>query len=152
MTEITSDNRPLIRYWEDVQVNDEISGFSMPLDWTSMVKQVNGSQDWNLVHHNPDFAAESGHDGVFYNTGWTAGILGRALSDWAGVHGWVKNLSFQMREMNKNGDTVSVKGMVTEKEDLDADNGIVHIDIWIENDRVGKTTPATAAVSLPKRK
>jgi acyl dehydratase len=139
------------RYWDDVSVGDEIDGFSLSLDWTTMVQQVNGSQDWNQVHHDPDYASDSGHDGVFYNTGWTAGLLGRALAEWAGLNGWVRKLSFQMREMNKNGDRIAVKGRVTEKEETATGEPLVYLDVWIENDRVGKTSPAKGVIRLPKK-
>jgi len=124
------------RYWDDVSVGDEIDGFSLSLDWTTMVQQVNGSQDWNQVHHDPDYASDSGHDGVFYNTG---------------LNGWVRKLSFQMREMNKNGDRIAVKGRVTEKEETATGEPLVYLDVWIENDRVGKTSPAKGVIRLPKK-
>ena len=138
--------RPAIRYRDDVQPGDPIDGFSMNLDRTAMVLQVQDSQDWNVIHHDPDYARDSGHGGIFYNTGWTGGMLGRALSD------WVCKLSFQMRAMNCHGDTVTVKGVVADKPVDDAGRHLVNIDIWIENERVGKTTPASATVQLPGRK
>ena len=33
------------RYWEDVQVGEELPGFSLELDWKTMALQVSGSQD-----------------------------------------------------------------------------------------------------------
>ncbi|MBK6739891.1 MAG: hypothetical protein IPG64_19535 [Haliea sp.] len=79
------------RYWEDVTVGEELPGFSVALDATAMVLQVSGSQDWNLVHHDTAFAQESGMPGIFYNTGWTTGMLGRLLTDWAGRSGWERS-------------------------------------------------------------
>ncbi len=140
-----------VRYWDDVDVDDPLPGFSMPLDWTTMALQVHGSQDWSRIHHDPDYARDSGHDDIFYNTGWTAGMLGRALTDWAGLEGWVCKLSFQMRGMNMNGDTVSSKGVVTDKYVDDDGQHLVAVDVWLENERVGKTTPAKAVIRLPAR-
>ncbi len=140
-----------VLYWDDVAVDDDLPGFSMALDWTTMVRQVHGSQDWSRIHHDPDYAVDSGHKGIFYNTGWTAGMLSRAVTDWMGLEGWVKKFSFQMRDMNMNGDTVSAKGKVVDKFVTDDGEHLVKLDVWLENNRVGKTTPAEYTVRLPVR-
>ncbi len=140
-----------VRYWDDVAVGDKLPGFSMALNWTTMATQVHGSQDWNRIHHDPDYAIDSGHKGIFYNTGWTAGMLSRAVTDWMGIEGWVKGFNFQMRGMNMNGDTVTAKGEVTGKTIDEAGDAIVVLDVWLENERAGKTTPAEYVVRLPQR-
>jgi len=138
------------RYWEDVAIGDELPGFSVELDATAMVLQVSGSQDWNLVHHDTAFAQESGMSGIFYNTGWTTGMLGRLLTDWAGRSGWVEKLSFQMRGMNSNGAVVRAHAKVTEKR-LQDSKALVDLDIFLDNDQIGVTTPGKATVRLPQR-
>lgn len=135
------------RTWESVNDGDEIVGHRLKLTATTMVSQVSGSQDWNYVHHDERFAQESGHPGIFYNTGWTAAMLSRGLTDWAGPTGFVRKLDFQMRRMNRNGDTATVKGVVTGKR-IEGEEHLVDIEIWIENDREGVTTPGTAVVRL----
>lgn len=136
------------RYWEDVSAGDEVAGFSKTLDWTEMVLQVSGSQDWNLVHHDVDYATDSGMPGIFYNTGWTTGMLGRLLSDWAGRSGWVEKLSFQMRGMNFSGTGVRAYASVTGKR-MDGERALVDLDIFLENDQAGVTSPGKATVRLP---
>jgi 3-oxo-4,17-pregnadiene-20-carboxyl-CoA hydratase beta subunit len=138
------------RYWEDVSVGEDVPGFSVQLDATAMVLQVSGSQDWNLVHHDTAFAQESGMSGIFYNTGWTTGMLGRLLTDWAGRSGWVEKLSFQMRGMNSSGAMVRAYAKVTDKRREDSKT-LVDLDIFLENDQVGVTTPGRATVRLPSR-
>lgn len=138
------------RYWEDVTISEEVPGFSVTLDATAMVLQVSGSQDWNLVHHNTEFAQESGMQGIFYNTGWTTGMLGRVLTDWAGRSGWVEKLSFQMRGMNGAGAVVRAHARVTAKR-MEAGRALVDLDIFLENDLAGITTPGKATVRLPTR-
>ena len=61
------------RYWDDVRVGDKLDGFDLELGWTKMAEQVSGSQDFYAVHHDPGFAAEAGHETIFYNTGFTPG-------------------------------------------------------------------------------
>lgn len=139
------------RYWEDIQEGQELPGFALHLDWTKMVEQVSGSQDFYPVHHDPEFAREAGHSDIFYNTGWTQAALTRLLTDWVGTDGWVSKMSFQMRKMNMPGDDVVAKGVVTAKAEGEAGMGRVSIDLWLENQRVGITTPAEAEVLLPHR-
>ncbi|MCU1447960.1 MAG: hypothetical protein JWP02_130 [Acidimicrobiales bacterium] len=139
------------RYWEDVQLGEELDGFSMRLGWTSMALQVSGSQDWNIVHHDLDYARDSGHDAPFYNTGWTSAMLARLLTDWIGPTGWVSKIEFQMRKMNRLRDTVHVRGKVAGKHVDETGSHCVEMDIWIENDRDGVATPGTALVKLPTR-
>lgn len=137
-------------YFEDVNVGDDLEGFSYELTWTEMVKQVSGSQDFYAVHHDPEFARSGGHKDIFYNTGWTRANLYRLLSDFAGADGWVRKLHFEMRKMHRPGNTVSVRGRVTGKEKT-AEGNEVHIELWMENDQEGVATPATGIVLLPTR-
>jgi len=137
-------------YFEDVNVGDEIPGFGFKLDWTEMVKQVSGSQDFYAVHHDPPFDRSGGHKDIFYNTGWTRANLYRLLADFAGPEGWVRKLHFEMRKMHRPDNTIQVKGRITAKEQTEEGNA-VHIDLWIENDEEGVATPASGIVYLPTR-
>ena len=137
-------------YFEDVSVGDELPGFSYPLDWTEMVKQVSGSQDFYAVHHDPPFAQSGGHRTIFYNTGWTRAQLYRLLADFAGPEGWVRRLHFEMRRMNMPDDVITVSGTVVAKEQTD-DGNAVEIELSIANDREGVATPAHGTVLLPSR-
>ena len=139
------------RYWEDVLADEQLPGYTLDLTWTKMAEQVSGSQDFYPVHHDPEFAREAGHADIFYNTGFTQAALSRLLTDWVGTGGWVRKLSFQMRKMNMPNDHLRIKGVVTGKSEGDGPMGEVAIDLWIENDRVGITTPAEATVLLPRR-
>lgn len=134
-------------HWEDVEVGDEIKGFSLALTMTRMVLQVSGSQDFYPIHHDREFARAAGHEDIFLNTGFIRGALCRVLTDWIGRGGFVKRLGFQMRRPNFLGETIQVKGRVTDK----GAEGLVDVEVWIENDRGGITVPGTASVILPRR-
>jgi acyl dehydratase len=149
---VVSDNGATVieRFWDDVEVDEVIEGFSMDLGWTAMALQVSGSQDWNAIHHDVDYARDSGHAGPFFNTGWTSAMLGRALTDWIGVRGWVCKVQFEMRKMNRQGDAVRVQGRVVGKRIAEGRH-LVDVDLWIDNDREGTTTTGQAVVALPRR-
>lgn len=135
-------------HWEDVQVGEELEGFSLALTMTRMVLQVSGSQDFYPIHHDSEFARAAGHDDIFLCTGFIRGALSRVLTDWIGREGFVKRLAFQMRRPNFLGETIHVKGRVTGK----GVDGLVDLEVWIDNDRGGVTAPGTASVILPRRR
>jgi acyl dehydratase len=133
--------------WATLAGGLTVSGPEQRIDPTLVVLQVSGSQDWNLIHHDADFAAASGHSGVLLNTGWTSAFLARPVTDWAGGHGWLLQLGFQMRKPNLIGDLVQAHAKVTGLRD--DDGHLVDLDVWIDNDRVGITTTGNAVVRLP---
>jgi acyl dehydratase len=135
--------------WADAEVGQRLAGAEVTVDWNTVVLQVSGSQDWNRVHHDPDFALESGHPSIFLNTGWTSAVLFKVASDWIGASGWIERFEFRMRQMNAFGDTVRSGGQIRDKR-LDSEGRrLVDLDLWLENDRVGKTTIASAVVVFP---
>lgn len=139
------------RYWEDVKEGDELPGYDLYLSETKVAEQVSGSQDFYAVHHDRPFAQAGGHKDIFFNTGFTRASLSRLLTDFAGVDGWVRKLSYEMRKMNRPGDTMQLRGKVTRTYKGTDGAHLVDIDLWVENDHEGIATPATATVELPTR-
>ena len=139
---------PRLTSWDAVEVGDELNPVELKLTATTMVLQVSGGQDWAPLHHDQDYAVASGHpDGIFYNTSWTQGLLSRILTDWAGTAGWVSHLDFQMRQMNRPGDVVRCRARVAGKSQSPEDGRHrIQFDVWLENDRLGVTTPGHAEV------
>lgn len=139
------------RYWEDVEVGQEIPGFSLKIDWTRIARQVSGSQDFYPVHHDPDFARAGGHKEMFVNTGFMQGCFSRLMTDWIGDDGFVRKFHMEMRKMNILHDTMTLKGKVTNKY-VDGDTHYVEADVWAENEREGVTTPSQCLLTLPSRR
>lgn len=147
---MTTTEAPTQRFWDDLREGDAIPGFELALTETRIAQQVSGSQDFYPVHHDREFARAGGHPDIFVNTSFTRATLSRALTDFAGAGGWVRKLSYQMRRMNRPGDTMRVRGTVMRLYVSDGEH-CADIELWIENDREGVTTPATATVTLPLR-
>ena len=138
------------RYWDDINEGDEVPGYSLPIDWTRIVKQVSGSQDFYQVHHDPAFARDSGHPEIFINTGFYQSCFNHLLQDYAGDEGWLRKFKMDMRAPNYLGDTITLKGKVARKYRTEAGEHAVDLEVWVENER-GVTTPASATVFLPVR-
>ncbi len=138
------------RFWEDMAVGDEIEGFSLDITPRRGYLQVSGSQDWYPVHFDQAFARKAGHPDVFMNTGFLQAALVRVITDWMGDEGFLKRLRFEMRRQQRPGDTMVCRGRVTGKRE-EASERVVDLDVWLENEREGVTTPGTATVVLPGR-
>jgi acyl dehydratase len=138
------------RYWEEVAVGDELRGFSLDITPRRLFLQVSGSQDWYPVHFDSGFARKGGHPDVFMNTGFLQAALIRVVTDWMGDDGFLKRLRFEMRRQQRPGDTMGCKGKVVSRYEL-AGDGCVDLEVWLENEREGVTTPGTATVILPRR-
>lgn len=140
--------KPARPQWDEVEIGQQLDGVEVSVDWTTIALQVSGSQDWNRVHHDPDYALDSGHASIFLNTGWTTGLAFRVASDWIGVSGWIERFELRMRQMNAFGDKVHSGGQVSDKRVDSAGRRVVELDLWLENDRVGRTTVASAIVTF----
>jgi len=138
--------KPARPQWDDVEIGQELDGVEVSVDWRTVALQVSGSQDWNRVHHDPEFALDSGHSSIFLNTGWTTGLAFRVASDWIGVSGWIERFELRMRQMNAFGDKVRSGGQVSGKRIDSAGRRVVDLDLWLANERVGRTTVASAVV------
>ena len=139
-------------YWDDVEVGKEIpTGYTMKVDWTRIALQVSGTQDYYRVHHDREFAHAQGVPDMFLNTGFLTAAVGRLITDWIGPDGWLRKCKVEMRKMNLFGDTLTLKGKVTDKYVKDGDH-YVDADVWCETDREGVTTPCKATIILPTKK
>jgi acyl dehydratase len=138
------------RYWEDVEVGEELEGFSLEITPRRVHLQTSGSQDWYPVHYDREFARRAGHPDIFMNTGFLQAALVRLITDWMGDEGFLRRLRFEMRRQQRPGDTMVCRGRVAGKSEA-ADGGLVELEVWLENEREGVTTPGTALVLLPRR-
>ncbi len=138
-------------YWEDVEDGMELPTIDVVLDWTEMAKQVSGSQDFNPLHHDVDYARSQGHSNPFMNTRWHEGWFSRLLHDFTGPEGWPRKFQMQMRRTNELGDKITFGGTVVQKHAED-DQHLVDLELWIDNQRHNAvSTVATATVWLPSR-
>jgi acyl dehydratase len=102
-------------YWEDVAEGTEISPISLKLTMKRLIMAVCGTRDFYPVHHDRDFARNSGHKDIFVNQMFLQGFLGRCLTDWTGPAGRLRKLSISMIVPNYLGDTITARGRVIRK-------------------------------------
>src|SRR5512141_1378531 len=74
-------------YFEDVQEGDAVPPFVVKnLTRTDLVRYAGASGDFNPIHHDQTFAESAGLPTVFAHGMLTAGLVGKCVTDYVGVH------------------------------------------------------------------
>jgi acyl dehydratase len=138
-------------YFEDVKEGDELPSFTVEnLTRTDFVKYAGSSGDFNPIHHDQTFAEASGNPTVFAMGMLNAGILGRLVTDYAGVENLRKyRVRFATRVWP--GDSVTCKGKVTKKA---VENGerIIEGEVTAFNQKGEVAIQGSFRAALPARR
>ena len=133
--------RTSVRY-DEVQVGDELPTLVIPLTRTLIVATAIASRDYQDVHHDPGLAQERGSPDIFMNILSTNGFVGRFITDWAGPDAVLKSVSIRLGAPNHPGDTMTMTGRVTKKDD-----GLVEVQVRGAND-LGDHVTGTVSLQL----
>jgi acyl dehydratase len=133
-----------LRY-DDVNVGDELPTLPIPLTRTLIVATAIASRDYQDVHHDPGLAQERGSKDIFMNILSTNGFVGRFVTDWAGPDALLKSVKIRLGAPNYPGDTMTMTGSVTKKED-----GVIEVSLRGANS-LGDHVTGTVALELPPR-
>ena len=131
-----------LRY-ADVEVGDELPALPIPLTRTLIVSTAIASRDYQDVHHDPGLAQQRGSPDIFMNILTTNGFVGRYITDWAGPNAVFKSTKIRLGAPNYPGDTMTMTGQVTKKED-----GLVEVSLKGSNSR-GDHVVGTVTLELP---
>ena len=127
---------------------DLLPTISLELTFRRAIQAVAGTRDYYPVHHDAEFATASGAEGIFFNTMFLQGFVGRALCEWFGHDAFVRRLVVAMRGSNYVGRTLSATGVVAGLRD-EGNRHLVDIDITLATED-GPTTEVNASVQLPE--
>ena len=123
---------PVLRLkYEDISEGDEAPVVSHELSRTDLVKYAGASGDFNPMHTDEVAAKAAGLPGVFGHGMFSMGLLGRAVTDWAGV-GNLKSYTVRFTKQTWPGETLSTKVVVTGKEETD-EGKIVAAEVFLLN-------------------
>jgi len=134
---------PASRSYESVSVGDTIAPLPLPLDRSFIVATAIASRDYQDVHHDPALAQQKGSKDIFMNILTTNGLIGRYVTDWAGPDAVIKKVAIRLGAPNYPGDTMTLTGTVSKKED-----GAVEIAVVGANS-LGNHVTGTVVVALP---
>lgn len=133
-----------------IEVGDE--GPAVTVDTVGreeFVRYAGASGDFNPLHYDDDYARRAGHDGVFGQGMYLAGVVSRVVVQWFGVE---PVASFDVRFTNEvqPGVTIRASGVV---ENVRETGGSYDVELGLSAETTGGTEVATgtAVVSLPAR-
>jgi len=129
----------------DVEVGDALPPLAIPLSRTLIVATAIASRDYQDVHHDPELARRRGSDDIFMNILSTNGFVGRFITDWAGPDAMLTKVSIRLGAPNYPGDTMTMTGTVTAKDD---ETRTVEVAVRGANSR-GDHVTGTVVLSLP---
>jgi acyl dehydratase len=133
--------------FDEISEGDEAPVVSHELGRTDLVKYAGASGDFNPMHTDEVAAQAAGLPSVFGHGMFSMGLLGRAVTDWAGA-GNVKVYGVRFTKQTWPGETLSTKIVVSGKE-VSEEGRIIVADVSLLNQegevKVSGTTRVLAA-------
>ncbi len=130
--------------WSEGEILPTIS---LDLTLRRAIQAVAGTRDYYPVHHDEQAAKDSGAEGLFFNTMFLQGFVGRAICEWFGNDAFVRRLVLAMYGSNYVGQTLTATGVVSRIRDED-DRRLVDANITLATE-AGHTTEVNVTVQLP---
>jgi len=125
------------RSFDSIGVDDTYKFAKPPITTIQLVMYAGASGDYNRIHYDHHFAVESGLGGVIAHGMLSMGCLGQAVTQWAGAGALVKDIRSRFVSPVKPGDELKFKGVVTSKDDSDAERTCsIDIDGFVGERRV----------------
>ena len=129
------------------QAGDALPEISLGLSLRRAIQAVAGTRDYYPFHHDEQFAKENGAEGIFFNTMFLQGFVGRALNEWFGNDAFPRRLEVAMRSSNYVGRTLTANGAVAAVRESNG-RRLVDVDVTLAPED-GPTTDVTLTVQLP---
>ena len=132
-----------------LEVGQEIGSKEFLLTRDSLVRYAGASGDFNPIHYRDDFAKSVGLAGVLAHGMLTMGVAVQVAANWVGDAGKVIDYGVRFTKpvfVDANeGAVVLVTGKIG---DIDAENGVVRIDLSVVYNETNVLGKAQAKVRL----
>jgi hypothetical protein len=139
------------RYWEDVNVDDEIGQLHINNTVARLVIEAGGNRDFNQIHHNSPVSKATGAPDMYANNVFIQSWWERAVREYIGMAGRFKKTGpFRMRVFNTVGECAVTSGRVTRKWFEDGEH-LVEIEVKTETSQGITVGPGPVLVTLPTR-
>ena len=132
--------------FESVSVGDRLPDLAIEITTSLIVGGALASRDYMPVHHDKAAAQAQGMSDVFMNILTTNGLVGRYVTDWAGMDAILKGVSIVLGTPNLPGDTMTFTGSV---KSVDTADGVVEVEVAGRNSW-GDHVTGTVSVALPR--
>jgi acyl dehydratase len=133
----------------DVRRGELLTPVAFPLPVFRLVMEAGANRDFNLIHHNTEFARSSGAPEMYANTLFLQSMWEVLVRNYIGCAGTIKKIAgFRMGAFNCAGDTVTVKGRVDKFTRGDRE-ALIELFVWSENSHGISVGPGTVTVGIP---
>src|SRR5881275_3198731 len=117
----TSASTPTARYYDDVQVGDQIPQLvKEPMTLQRLVRYAGASGDFNPLHTDPRIGEMIGTGGIIAHGMLIMGFVGQMLSDYVGPTALHK-FGVRFKGMTRLDDVITCTGTITEKHEVDGE-------------------------------
>ena len=130
MTKTKTSSTPKLQY-DAISAGDEAPVLSHVLTRTDLVRYAGASGDFNPMHTDEVAAKSAGLPSVFGHGMFSMGLLGRAVTDWAGP-GNLKVYGVRFTKQTWPGETLSTRIVVSGKEET-AEGKIIIAELTLQN-------------------
>jgi acyl dehydratase len=136
-------------FFDDIKEGDTGPEFTHELGRTDLVMYAGASGDFNPMHTDEVAAKDAGLPSVFGHGMFTAGILGKALTDFVGV-GNLREYKVRFTKQTWPGETLTTKVTVQKKYE---EHGEHRVDLHCEvvNEGGEAKISGVAVAALPTR-
>ena len=135
--------------FDDIKEGDTGPEFTHELTRTDLVMYAGASGDFNPMHHDEVKAQEAGLPSVFGHGMFSAGLLGKALTDYVGV-GNLRRYRVRFTKQTWPGEVLTSKVVVTAKRKEDGAN-LVDLECSLANADGEVKVAGAASAALPAR-
>ena len=120
----TQTSTPTVRYFDDVNVGDEIPTLvKSPVTHLQLVRYAGASGDFNPLHTDPKVGEMIGTGGIIAHGMLIMGFLGQFLSDYVGPAA-IRKFNVRFKGMTHLDDVITCTGKITEKTEVDGEDRI----------------------------
>ncbi len=136
-------------FFDDVDEGDTAPEFSHELTRTDLVMYAGASGDFNPMHTDEVQAQAAGLPSVFGHGMFTAGLLGKALTDYVGV-GNLRTYKIRFTKQTWPGETLTTRVAVARKYEEGSEHR-VDLECTVTNEAGEAKLSGVAVAALPAR-
>ncbi len=131
----------------EVSVGDKLPPLEIPVTSALVVGGAIATRDFEPVHHDKGRAQAAGLPDVFMNILTSQGLMTRYATDWSGPEAVIRSLDIRLGAPNVPGMVMTITGEVKA---VDAETGVVDVEVVGENNIWGMHMQGTVQLALPK--
>ncbi len=140
----------MTRCFEDVAATEEITPLAKAPSNIALFRFSAATWNAHRIHYDQAYARSEGQPDVVVQGYMFGAYMAQMVQEWAGNQARLRRLTYSNRRPAYAGEALTCRGRVTQTREQDGE-GLVDLEVWVENSRGEVCTPGTATVALPRR-